>query len=448
MSRHVTGAPSRSLRQRFHLNLLGYGYAQVVTLAVQLIQVPFFLGYWGTDRYADWLVLTGVPAMLVLLDFGIAQVLASRATIEGAGGEWDRARASLQTAFLFTLALCAVLLSLALSVGVSVQWQALLGLETMGEDDARLVVLAMTGYLCASLLGGPLDAWLRTIGRAASSAFLMANRRLLDVALTLAVLVMGGGYVALAVTLMIGQCVAVILLCVLAVRWSEHRLFGLKDASWRVFVTTLKPGLAYMGFPLAQIVTLQGGLQILNQVAPSSVVVAFTMGRTLMRLIIQVGVVVNNALKPEYSRLVGVGQYVQAKSISGRAAKYTLLAAMASYLVLVAVGPLIVEWWGRGQVELTRLELGLIGAHALANVVWFVPAAALMATNRHTAIAVLYGASSCAFLAVWISIRPVSSPVLWGAMLLLLPEIVVIVSFTIMRKIMPTPEDQLALPRS
>lgn len=424
MSRRVTGVPSRSLRQRFHLNLLGYGYAQVMTLAVQLIQVPFFLGYWGTDRYADWLVLTGVPAMLVLLDFGIAQVLASRATIEGAGGDWDRARSSLQTAFLFTLALCAVLLILALSAGMGVQWQTLLGLETMGEGDARLVVLAMTGYLCASLLGGPLDAWLRTIGRAASSAFLLANRRLLDVALTLAVLVMGGGYVALAVTLMIGQCVAVILLCVLAVRWSEHRMFGVKDASWGVFVTTLKPGLAYMGFPLAQIVTLQGGLQVLNQVAPSSVVVAFTMGRTLMRLIIQVGVVANNALKPELSRLAGQGEHFRARKLSSQTGLLSIVVCGLAYVVLVALGPDVIRWWGHHQVTIGHLDLALIGAHALINVIWFVPAASLIAVNRHVQIATAYGVASCAALAVWLWWIDEVTPMWGAALILLVPELI------------------------
>lgn len=60
----------RSLSRRFRLNVLSYGYTQLVTLAAQLVLVPFFLHAWGTGRYADWLVLTGIPSMLSLLDLG------------------------------------------------------------------------------------------------------------------------------------------------------------------------------------------------------------------------------------------------------------------------------------------------------------------------------------------------------------------------------------------
>ena len=71
----------RSLSRRFRLNVLSYGYTQLVTLAAQLVLVPFFLHAWGTGRYADWLVLTGIPSMLSLLDLGVAQASATSATL-------------------------------------------------------------------------------------------------------------------------------------------------------------------------------------------------------------------------------------------------------------------------------------------------------------------------------------------------------------------------------
>ena len=87
---------TRSVWRRLRSNVFGYGYYQVVTIVVQLVLVPFYLKFWGTKLYADWLVLSGIPTMLLLLDFGVGQATANKATggfsdlspcgLAGAGG--------------------------------------------------------------------------------------------------------------------------------------------------------------------------------------------------------------------------------------------------------------------------------------------------------------------------------------------------------------------------
>jgi O-antigen/teichoic acid export membrane protein len=143
----------RSLSRRFRLNVLSYGYTQLVTLAAQLVLVPFFLHAWGTGRYADWLVLTGIPSMLSLLDLGVAQASATSATLRASQGDVPGARRSVQTALAFTLAVVALVLVFALTLGQWLDWVSLLGLKTLTVEQAGLVVLFMSGYLCTRLLG-------------------------------------------------------------------------------------------------------------------------------------------------------------------------------------------------------------------------------------------------------------------------------------------------------
>ncbi len=415
--------PPSTLRRRFKLNVLSYGYAQVVTLAVQLLLVPFFLKYWGTERYANWLVLTGIPTMLTLLDLGVAQALANRATMQAGAGKRDDATSSLQTALAFTLCLCAVVLLLACTVGLWIDWTSLLRLATITTDDASLIVVLMAGYLCAGLMGGPLDAWFRTIDRTPAGAFMLANRRMLDVVISVTALALGAGPVTLAAWLLGGQIIAMVGLYVLAIHWSPWPIFGLRAASWTVFKATLKPAVGYMGFPIAQVVTLQGGLQVLNQVASPSVVVAFTMARTLMRLIIQAGVVANNALKPEISRLAGQGKLAEAKQFSDKTSRWILGACFVMYCVLLFVGPSVIELWGHSKVSMQWNELSLIGLHALANVAWFISASMLIATNRHTVLAFCYGVASCVTLIVWWLMANWISPIAGISLVLLIPEV-------------------------
>ncbi len=421
-------ARAPSLFARFRLNMLGYGYAQVVTLLAQLVQVPFFLHYWGKAGYADWLVLTGVPMLFILLDLGVTQASASRATISAGAGDWDTTRRSLQTALMFTLALAFAIVGLMALATPHIDWVPLLRLSTLAQADARHIALLMAVCLALQLLGGPVDAWFRAIDRAPLGAFLIANRRMADIAATITVLACGGTPVQLAGALCLVQLVLLAVIARIVARCSPQAMLGLRAASWQEFRLILKPALAYASFPLSQAVTLQGGLQVLNQLSDASAVVGYTMARTLVRLIIQFGVVANNALKPEISRLAGQGQMRLARDFTRTAARNILLACVAAYAALVVAGPHIIAWWGHGAVHVDSTTLALIGLHAVLNVAWFIPAALMIATNTHGAVALTYGIASVLALALWLALPHAVAPVTGAALLLAVPELCVLAS--------------------
>lgn len=416
----------RSLFERFRLNALSYGYGQIVTICSQLGLVPFFLKYWGTELYADWLVLTGIPFMLILLDLGVAKMSANRVSLLASSNDIVGVRRSLQTSFAFTLCLIAVVFLLAIIMCILFDWSHILGLSYINKNKASEVFLIMSAYLCISLLGGPLEAWFKAIDQTALGAFLLANRRMADIIVSIIVLVAGLGVFELAVAMLITQTIVMVFLVIIANRLSSWPLFGLRQASWYEFLKIWKPAIAYAGFSLSQVITLQGGVQVLNQVASPAVVVGFTMARTMMRLIIQLGIVSNNALMPEISRFVGRGEIEQAKHFTLRATAWISGICCFIYLCGVIVGPYIIDWWSHGQVLVGRFDLVLIGFHALLNVVWFVPAAFLIAVNKHVFTASIYGFSSVFSLLLWISFDNVFSPVFGASLLLSFPELVVL----------------------
>jgi O-antigen/teichoic acid export membrane protein len=155
-----------------------------------------------------------------------------------------------------------------------------------------------------------------------------------------------------------------------------------------------------------------------------------------MRLIIQLGVVSNNALKPEISRMVGRGEALSARRFTSIASMVVLALCCVAYAVAVALGPRIVLWWGDGKVVVGHAELAMIGVHALLNVAWFTPAAYLIATNRHTSTAVIYAIASGAALLIWGVLSSSMSPIAGASLLLAVPELAVaIFMYVAMRKI-------------
>jgi len=415
-----------TLFERFRLNALSYGYAQVVTVLAQLVQLPFFVKCWGKTGYSDWLVLTGVPSLFILLDLGISQASANRATIRAGAHDWPAARTILQTAFVFACALGLLIFALTWAVTPWIDWVSLLKLHTIGNDEARLITLCMALYVGFQLLGGPVDGWFRAMDHAPLGAFLIANRRLADILVTIAVLLYGGGTVTLAAAMCACQALLAVGQVLIANRYTPLPVVGCRHASWAEFRTVLKPSLAYASFPLSQAITLQGGVQVLNQIAGPSVVVAYTMARTLMRMIIQFGVVANYALKPEISRLAGQGDMARARAFTRSAALWIVAACLAVYAGLVVAGPRIIEIWGRGTVHVGHAELAVIGLHALLNVAWFIPAALLIATNTHVSVAAVYAGASSAALAIWLLLQHLVAPTYGAALLLVVPEAVAI----------------------
>lgn len=425
----------RSLSSRFRLNVLSYGYTQLVTLAAQLVLVPFFLHAWGTGRYADWLVLTGIPSMLSLLDLGVAQASATRATVRASQGDVPGARRSVQTALAFTLVVVALVSLFALTLGRWIDWVGLLKLKSLEPGQASLVVVCMSGYLCTRLLGGPIEAWFRVIDKTVGGVLIMANRRTLDIVLSILILMLGGTELQLAQGMFFSQVLFLVLVTLFVRRISPWPLLGLASASWAEFRGIWKPAVGSAAIPLAQLITLQGGLQLLNQIAGPGVVVGYTMARTLMRLIIQLGITCSNALTPEISRLAGRGQFEEARRFTQRASSLVLGVCVLVYGAGIWAGPQIITLWSHGLVQIDRVSLALIGSHTILNVAWFILAAMLISTNRHTRTSVIYALSSLAVLLLWMLCIDRIDPLLGASLLLSLPELVVLVYLRLISKV-------------
>ena len=420
------GEATRSVWRRLRSNVFGYGYYQVVTLVVQLVLVPFYLKFWGTKLYADWLVLSGIPTMLLLLDFGVGQATANKATMLAASGDYVGVRRSLQTAFAFAFFTCMVIFVLVNVFARLLDLGDLFHLSSITSRDAKTLVILLATNLCIGLFAETCGAWFRAIDRSASGAFLLANRRLLDVGVSITVLMLGGSPVVLAAAILLGQICMLVALLAAAKRWSPQPILGFRHASWEELTNIWKPALGYLGIPIAQVIILQGGLQTLNHIASPAVVVAFTMSRTLMRLVIQVGVVTSQALRPELSRMAGAGRHLEARTLTVHASLLVFGAGVVGYGMLVLLGPDVIAWWGRGRIEVSHVQLALVGIHSVLNLAWFVPAALLISTNTHARVGAFYALASASCLVVWLACVSLIPGPVGASLLLAVPELAVV----------------------
>ncbi|WP_139204923.1 polysaccharide biosynthesis protein [Ectopseudomonas oleovorans] len=122
----------------------------------------------------------------------------------------------------------------------------------------------------------------------------------------------------------------------------------------------------------------------------------------MVRLIMQVGMVFSNAIRPEVSRLLGEGNDTQAVKVILRGSVLAAGLAVIGLLGVAIVGPWLLQIWSSGEVKLSAKFLSLLALHAMVNVLWYVPATYLFAINRHAQISWVYMCISIlVFLGWW-----------------------------------------------
>jgi O-antigen/teichoic acid export membrane protein len=413
---------SNQLISKFASNGMSNMYSQILTLVIQLALIPLFLSFWGKELYTEWIILIGIPAMLTLLDFGVVQASASAATMQAAQDDWDSARITIHTSQMFTTILSLVLVIISMVVAGLIPFNEIFELKLINQQSSQIVFTLMVMYLAVNLQGGVVEAMFRTLGKAALGNVLLTNRRLLDLMVTAICLVVGGRVISLASTLFISQAVYLIFLTRYIVKQDIHQMCGYRLSSKESFKKLLKPSISYMGFPIAQLLTMQGGVQMLNMLGASYLIVPYTMTRTLVRTMIQIAVVVNYSLKPELSRLIGVGKSDEAKRFTSKIAMISFIGASVWFVFLILCGPRIISLWCHDAIVVTRYDIFMVGLHALANVYWFISAAFNVAGNTHSKLSFIYGSSSILGLLIWFVMRNVMDPFVGVCFVLLIPE--------------------------
>jgi O-antigen/teichoic acid export membrane protein len=167
----------------------------------------------------------------------------------------------------------------------------------------------------------------------------------------------------------------------------------------------LKKGVAFQAFPLGNAVIFQGTLVIVQSILGPVAVASFSTARTLCRSVNQSMELVNQAVRPELSRLLGAGDYMRAARLHRIALIASVLIALFSFTILATFGQTLYGWWTGGAVDMPRMLLLLFLLPIPFNALWFTSSVVHVACNHHEGLAIRYlvgtigTATFCAILA-------------------------------------------------
>lgn len=381
-------------RSQFLGGVFGQGAGLLSTLLIQLLQVPIFISVLGDVGYGQYLLAIAVPSLLVLSDFGVLAAFSTAMLLAVAAKDYGEAR-RLSMLASGTLACLAIVVLLGLGA-----W--LLIFPTFGGLPAwaPTVFFFYGVYALINLQTNAIEGILRADGRQAMAWSVIAALRLVEFFVAALTLVLTQSIVAFVFALVATRLAGTVLLSLrraALVTWASRRP-SLK--SWKDHRTLVRPMIGSLAQPATNYIYLQGTILLVGALFGPASVAQLSVLRTLAGVLKQGSQAVLMAGLPLLTRASASGDYSNLRARRHSTTRVTLVGLLPLAGIVVLLGPLFVEQWTHGQVEVNIYTTLVFVLAAVADVVLGLATMTLVARNLHLRVALIGLAASAIYIAV------------------------------------------------
>ena len=165
---------------------------------------------------------------------------------------------------------------------------------------------------------------------------------------------------------------------------------GLSNVDWQVIRRMFIPSVLFNAFPLATSIRNQGVMLAIGHVLASEFVVTFNSLRTLTNSIAQLVSLTIHTIRPELTIAFGDNNHSRMRILHRRLCQVSLLASTAAAALLFGVGKVVFEYWTSGKVVFAPNAFTFLLLSVIANAFWLSSSSTLLATNKHSRLAIGY----------------------------------------------------------
>lgn len=316
-----------------------------------------------------------------MADIGLVTAAGNEMTISLARGDRVAANIVFQSALVFVLLSCAFLLVIGMIGTFVIPW------SNLTNFDQRVGLAALILSVLLSLLGGLSEAVYKSSGRYALGTNLSNLVRLGEWTGNVLGLISFGTFAAVAIGGLSFRLVGLIATVLSSRSCNQSIRWRFEHASGREVRRLLKPALAFMAFPIANALSLQGMTILIASLLGAGAVAIFNTYRTLARASVQATSIFSHALWVEFGQSVGSNDLTGLKRLYDRAALWGVLIAIVSSAFLYLFGHTLLDRWTHRVIEFRPTLMTIMILYAAVSGSWHVPRVLLMSTNQHMAIA-------------------------------------------------------------
>ena len=378
------------IRGRLLKGIGAQGFSQVVQIFIRLAEVPLFLSFWGTQLYGEWLILSAIPICLSIGDGGFAGAACREMTMQSGAGRRNSSIAIFHSTwvFLIVVSMVAGLLTTGfVQVAPLGDW---LGFSSMTTFEIKITVLLLVAYVLVGFQGGLLNGGFWAAGRYSSGMYLIAVTQLLEFGGLATAITLGGGPVQAACGLLYGRLLGTTLMWMGQRRVSPWLRHGVSQASFSELRRLTAPAFASLAFPLGNALNIQGIRLVVGIVLGPSAVALFVPLRTLSRLVMQPGNIINRLIEPELALAYGAGDRNIFHDLFKRSCQLALWGGLGALFLVGPGAHWIFPAWTGGKIAMQWPAYLILLSGVLINNIWYTALMVPYAINRHGRIALYY----------------------------------------------------------
>jgi O-antigen/teichoic acid export membrane protein len=373
-------------------NILKNGIANIIQKIVrvleQLLLVPFFLSSWGAAYYGEWLTLTIIPSVLAFSDLGFSSAVANSFVLKYASGNRNEAANLSKTGF--------IIISLAIAGGIIISGIALTVIDQCHLLKNSLIaagdaIWALSFLIAARLLtfyNQLFDAYFRAARKASTGINLLSLYSGLNIIAGFAVLRLGHGVVAFALSQL-----TVSILFNIFFAWKATTVLGLYKEYRGYYVKSeakeiISKGFGYLMTPVWQTVLFQGTTFVVRLTLGPTAVAVFNTVRALSRSINQMYSIVNGSIFPEIQYEIGANNWEKVRLIFISAIRATFVLSIIGIVFLAIFGLPVYAIWTHNELNPPLAMWYLFLGGVLLNAIWWTAGVVFRAMNKPYQLAI------------------------------------------------------------
>ena len=269
-----------------------------ITLITQFLLPPAFLHYYGVSKYGEWLVLSATINYLSTLNFGITTYASNELTMLRKRNEMGKYR-ELQGSTLVML-LCMIGIGLFItSMIFFIPLSTLLHFSTITPSDAVLAAFFLGLQAMTHILAGYYNTLFMVVEETHRGQVWFNSRRLGATLISVPLAMFRVSFATIA----LGQFVAVLFVTLLSIydlkRYMRELPLGIQGANWKTAKATIAPSGMFAMVFTQQFLIFQAPVIMLQWLLGPTVVVLFSISRTILSTARQVLQAITNAIAPE-----------------------------------------------------------------------------------------------------------------------------------------------------
>lgn len=370
-------------------NLIANFFGIGVQLFTQIIIVPLYLIFWDIDTYSDWIILTAISSFFAMSDVGLNSVTINQFVMQYADGNREECSSLLTNNYLLIFIIF-ILSILGTSLYVYfIDISENLGLHAISRHSATVVFLLLVSHIFIGMTSSVLDAIYRAVSLNHKAVYIGNIVRLVEGLIIITSLILHVSMIIMVIFYLLPRIISFVFKLIDTRKYFDYA-FQFKFINLKLLKKVLLPSLTFMSFPLGNAMIFQGFSLIVNKYFGAEILVLYNTTRTLTSFLTQILGAILHSVWPEFSIAYGKKDIKRMRELHQKAFAVATSAALFISLFLLIFGKFIYSLWTNGKVEFNfYLMLAFVIVLIFRNI-WSTSSVALMSTNKHSKMGLLY----------------------------------------------------------